>query len=185
VVRIIPEETPPLATAGQSYAPGYAPGTAPQSGGSSGILAMRPQSYRTRFDDIISHTAQNHRIDPLLLHAVIQQESGYRHTVRSHAGAQGLMQIMPGTGRLLGVQPAHLNDPTTNVDAGARLLRRLYYKYDGNFDLVLAAYNAGEGAVQKYGNRVPPYRETQDYVKKVMQRYNKLLAEQSGMAPRP
>jgi soluble lytic murein transglycosylase-like protein len=95
------------------------------------------------------------------------------------------MQIMPGTGRLLGVQPAHLNDPTTNVDAGARLLRRLYYKYDGNFDLVLAAYNAGEGAVQKYGNRVPPYRETQDYVKKVMQRYNKLLAEQSGMAPRP
>jgi soluble lytic murein transglycosylase-like protein len=185
VVRIIPEETPPQATAGQSYAPGYAPGTAPQSGGSSGILAMRPQSYRTRFDDIISHTAQNHRIDPLLLHAVIQQESGYRHTVRSHAGAQGLMQIMPGTGRLLGVQPAHLNDPTTNVDAGARLLRRLYYKYDGNFDLVLAAYNAGEGAVQKYGNRVPPYRETQDYVKKVMQRYNKLLAEQSGMAPRP
>jgi soluble lytic murein transglycosylase-like protein len=83
------------------------------------------------------------------------------------------------------VHPAHLNDPVINVDAGARLLRRLYFKYDGNFDLILAAYNAGEGAVQKYGNRVPPYRETQNYVKMVMQRYNKLLAEQNGAASRP
>jgi Transglycosylase SLT domain len=188
VVRIIPEEMPQPA-AGASYAPGYAPdgtlGAAPQNSLSSGILAMRPQSYRTRFDEIISQTANNHRIDPLLLHAVIQQESGYRQTARSHVGAQGLMQIMPGTGRQLGVHPAHLNDPVINVDAGARLLRRLYFKYDGNFDLILAAYNAGEGAVQKYGNRVPPYRETQNYVKMVMQRYNKLLAEQNGAASRP
>ncbi len=185
VVRIVPEQTPepaPNPAAVPAYAPGYAPGTAPQNVSGSGILAMRPQSYRTRFDDIISRTANTHRIDPLFLHAVIQQESGYRHTIRSHAGAQGLMQIMPGTGRMLGVQPVHLNDPLINVDAGARLLRRLYFKYSGNFDLILAAYNAGEGAVQKYGNRVPPYRETQDYVKKVMQRYNKLLAEQGGAA---
>jgi soluble lytic murein transglycosylase-like protein len=69
------------------------------------------------------------------------------------------------------------------VDAGARLLRKLYYKYDGNFDLVLAAYNAGEGAVAKYGNRIPPYRETQNYVKSVMARYYKLVGEQSKDGP--
>ncbi len=183
VVRIVPAAEPEMPAS--AFAPGLSDGgTNFASGGapSSGILAMRPQSYRTRFDGIIAQTANTHRIDPLLLHAVIQQESGYRHTIRSHAGAQGLMQIMPGTGRMLGVQPAHLNDPATNVDAGARLLRRLYFKYSGNFDLILAAYNAGEGAVQKYGNRVPPYRETQNYVKMVMQRYNRLLAEQNGVA---
>lgn len=184
VVRIIPEETPPPA-AGPAYAPGFGAQTAAAPASGSGILAMRPRSYRTQFDGIIANTANNHRIDPLLLHAVIQQESGYRQTARSHVGAQGLMQIMPGTGRMLGVHPAHLNDPAINVDAGARLLRRLYFRYDGNFDLVLAAYNAGEGAVQKYGNRVPPYRETQDYVKKVMQRYHKLVAEQNGVASNP
>jgi Transglycosylase SLT domain len=189
VVRIVPEEQPvPAPAVSGEYAadlgtPHLAANAAPAAG--SGILAMRPQSYRTRFDDIISQTANNHRIDPLFLHAVIQQESGYRHTVRSHAGAQGLMQIMPGTGRMLGVHPAHLNDPVINVDAGARLLRRLYFRYNGDFKLVLAAYNAGEGAVQKYGNRVPPYRETQDYVVKVMQRYNKLLTEQNGVASQP
>jgi soluble lytic murein transglycosylase-like protein len=184
VVRIIPEEMP-LPPAPLPAAPAYAPGIAqaPAAAAGSGILAMRPQSYRTRFDDIIMRTANTHRIDPLFLHAVIQQESGYRQAVRSHAGAQGLMQIMPGTGRQLGVHPSNLNDPAINVDAGARLLRQLYFKYNGNFDLILAAYNAGEGAVAKYGNRIPPYRETQNYVKMVMQRYNKLLAEQNGVAP--
>ncbi len=188
VVRIIPEEQPEPAAAAASpsaaYAPGFTQGSTPPPATGSGILALRPQSYRTKFDDIIAQTANNHRIDPLFLHAVIQQESGYRQTARSHVGAQGLMQIMPGTGRMLGVHPSHLNDPVINVDAGARLLRRLYFRYNGNFDLVLAAYNAGEGAVQKYGNRIPPYRETQNYVKMVMQRYNKLVAEQGGAASR-
>ena len=184
VVRIVPEQVPADPLAG--YAPGFQNPAAGQSGpiAGSGILAMRPHSYRTQFDEIIAQTANTHRIDPLLLHAVIQQESNYRYSATSQVGAKGLMQIMPGTGRLLGVHPAHLNDPAINVDAGARLLRKLYFKYDGNFDLILAAYNAGEGAVQKYGNRVPPYRETQNYVKMVMQRYNKLLAEQGAMAPR-
>jgi soluble lytic murein transglycosylase-like protein len=153
------------------------------SGGLSGnaILSMRPQTYRTQFDTIIADTANRRRIDPLFLHAVIKQESGYRATVASHAGARGLMQIMPATGRSLGVDPSNLTNASINVDAGARLLRKLYYKYNGNFDLVLAAYNAGEGAVQKYGNRIPPYRETQNYVRSVMAIYNKLLAEQNAM----
>jgi soluble lytic murein transglycosylase-like protein len=86
---------------------------------------------------------------------------------------------------MLGVPRSQLNDPVVNIDAGARLIRQLAIKYEGNFDLVLAAYNAGEGAVAKYGNRIPPYRETQDYVRKVMANYNNLLAENtSGGAAR-
>ncbi len=182
-IRIVPEPQPfaiaPLA-AGQQFGAGF---TAPPSTTDAAILAMRPQSFRTPHDDLIGSVANTHRIDPLFLHAVIYQESRYRQTAVSHAGARGLMQIMPGTGRLLGVQPRLLTDPMTNVDAGARLLRKLHQKYGGNFDLMLAAYNAGEGAVQKYGNTIPPYRETQDYVKKVMAKYSELLAEQNGVAP--
>lgn len=146
--------------------------------GVSGILAMRPRSQKTQFDDLIAETAIRHKVDPLFLHAVIWQESRYRAFVVSHAGARGLMQIMPATGRSLGVSVPNLTSAPHNVDAGARLLRKLYYKYNGNFDLVLAAYNAGEGAVAKYGNRIPPYKETQNYVKSVMARYYKLVAEQ-------
>ena len=190
MVRIIPEAEPLMPAAFEPNAQ-FAVNTqssdfdasTPVATGDTGILSMRPQSFRTRYDDMISNVAISHRIDPLLLHAVIYQESRYRQTAVSHVGAQGLMQIMPGTGRMLGVHPSNLHDPMTNIDAGARLLRKLYYRYNGNFDLVLAAYNAGEGAVQKYGNRIPPYRETQNYVKQVMARYYVLLAEQNGVAP--
>ncbi len=155
---------------------GAAPGAgAPLSG--EGILSMRPIRYQTVHDGMIAQTARRHRVDPLLVHAVIKQESGYKQTARSHVGARGLMQIMPGTGAMLGVHSSMLHDPVTNVDAGTRLLRKLAIKYNGNFDLVLAAYNAGEGAVQKYGYRIPPYRETQDYVRKVMGNYNQLLRD--------
>jgi hypothetical protein len=147
------------------------------------ILVMRPQSYATSQDALIAETARRHRIDPLLLHAVIKQESGYKVKARSWVGARGLMQIMPGTGAMLGVRTEHLEDPATNIDAGARLLRKLAIRYNGNFDLVLAAYNAGEGAVQKYGNRIPPYKETQNYVRSVMAHYNKLLIENIGSVP--
>jgi soluble lytic murein transglycosylase-like protein len=181
--RIVPEqdEVQPEESAYAAAVPAAGlPGTLPAVGGGvplsgEAILAMRPVRYRTSYDDMITQTAHRHRIDPLLLHAVIKQESAYKQFARSHVGAQGLMQIMPGTGAMLGVARQHLNDPSTNVDAGARLLRKLAIKYNSNFDLVLAAYNAGEGAVQKYGNRIPPYRETQDYVRKVMGYYYQLL----------
>lgn len=144
------------------------------------ILSLRPATYTTPFDRTIQDVAQKHRVDPLLLHAVIKQESGYRQSVRSHAGAVGLMQIMPATGALLGVATPDLVIPESNVDAGARLLKKLYYKYNGNFQLVLAAYNAGEGAVQKYGNRIPPYNETQNYVKRVLAHYDRLVTDAVG-----
>jgi Transglycosylase SLT domain len=145
------------------------------------ILSLRPTTYTTPFDQTIQNVARRHRVDPLLLHAVIKQESGYRQAVRSHAGAVGLMQIMPGTGASLGVATPDLVVPESNVDAGARLLKKLYYKYNGNFQLVLAAYNAGEGAVQKYGNRIPPFSETQNYVKRVLAHYDRLVADAIGL----
>lgn len=151
-------------------------------GEAEAILALRPQSYTTPFDEKIALAARRHGVDPLLLHAVITQESRYRHRAVSHAGARGLMQVMPGTGRMLGVANAdHLFDPDSNIDAGAKLLRQLWQRMDGNVDLVLAAYNAGEGAVRKHGMRVPPYRETRDYVVKVKAIYSKLAGE-SGLA---
>jgi soluble lytic murein transglycosylase-like protein len=178
-VRIVPEPQPiPLET----YAPVGALPAMPLGASDLSILAMRPQSFRTRYDNMIASVSNTHRIDPLFLHAVIHQESRYRSSAVSHAGATGLMQIMPATGRTLGVHPSHLTDPMTNIDAGARLLRKLHGKYEGNFELILAAYNAGEGAVAKYGNSIPPYRETQDYVKIVMKKYYSLLAEQNGVA---
>ena len=146
-----------------------------------GILAMRPMSYTTQYDAVISRAAARHRIDPLLLHAVIDQESRYRANATSRAGARGLMQLMPGTARMLNVPGGAITDPEANVDGGARLLRRLHGRFN-DFTLTLAAYNAGEGAVLKYGNKVPPYPETQDYVRKVLARYDKLVAEQTAGA---
>jgi soluble lytic murein transglycosylase-like protein len=133
-------------------------------------------SYRgtpvTPYDTHVLRTAAAYKVDPLFLHAIIATESRHNPKAVSRVGARGLMQIMPGTGRTLGVEQGALFDPAVNVDAGARLLKRLQKRYGRNFDLILSAYNAGEGAVAKYGNRIPPYRETQDYVKSVMARYN-------------
>ncbi len=142
------------------------------------ILSMRPISYSTPYDSMIARVAERHRIDPLLLHAVIKQESQYKLHATSPVGARGLMQLMPGTARMLGIGAASITDAESNVDGGARLLRRLHGRFN-QFPLVLAAYNAGEGAVAKYGNRIPPYAETQQYVQKVMANYQRLLSEQS------
>ncbi len=145
------------------------------------LFSLAPRSYKTGFDSAIAVAARRHAVDPLLLHAIIRQESNYRSKARSRAGAIGLMQITPGTGATLGFASTQLYDPGSNIDAGARLLRRLNARYRGNVDLMLAAYNAGEGAVARYGNRIPPYRETLDYVKKVKANYARLAGE-NGLA---
>lgn len=128
------------------------------------------------FDPHILASARAYRIDPLFLHAIIGTESAYHPGAVSHVGARGLMQIMPGTGARFGVATAALRDPATNIDTGARLLKALQKRYGRDFNLILAAYNAGEGAVARYGNAIPPYRETQAYVVKVMNRYAALRA---------
>lgn len=116
-------------------------------------------------DQLIVTNATRHEMDPLLIYLVMQQESGFNHRAVSRVGAQGLMQLMPGTARQLGVRNIH--DPVENVEAGTRHLKALLQRYSGDVNLALAAYNAGEEAVARYGNRVPPYRETINYVRRI------------------
>ena len=118
-----------------------------------------------QFEPLVREHAARQSLRPDLVRAVIQVESGFNPWARSPKGAMGLMQLMPGTARELGVRNAY--DPAENIRGGTAYLRQLLDKYDGNEELALAAYNAGSGAVDRYGRRVPPYRETKDYVRKV------------------
>lgn len=130
-------------------------------------------SLSVRYDPLIRAAAREADIDPELLRAVIVVESGFDAEAVSHAGAQGLMQLMPATARSYGVSDAF--DPQQNIRGGAQYLRDLMDRYDEDFELALAAYNAGEDAVHKYGNTIPPFPETRKYVPKVMNIYNRLL----------
>ncbi len=116
-------------------------------------------------DSLIASNATRHKIDPLLVYFVMRQESSFNYRAVSRAGARGLMQLMPATARQLGVR--NIDDPAENIEAGTRHLKYLFDRYNGDVNLVLAAYNAGEEAVARYGNRVPPYRETQNYVSRI------------------
>ncbi len=127
-------------------------------------LAARP------FAKLIDGAARDASLEPALVHAVISVESGYNAAARSPKGAMGLMQVMPATAARYGVHNAE-RSPAANLRAGTRYLKDLMAMFDQRLDLVLAAYNAGEGAVLRYGQRIPPYRETQQYVPAVLARY--------------
>jgi soluble lytic murein transglycosylase-like protein len=118
---------------------------------------------------MIERTALETRVSPELLHAVIRAESGYNSTAVSHAGAGGLMQLMPGTAERYGVRDRF--DPAQNLRGGATYLRDLMQMFDDNLPLALAGYNAGENAVINNGYKIPPYAETREYVKRVLQYY--------------
>jgi transglycosylase-like protein with SLT domain len=122
------------------------------------------------YGDIIHEKSKKYDVDPLLVAAVIEQESKFHHTARSQVGARGLMQLMPATGRWMGARD--LYDPAQNVDAGVRYIKYLQSQFDGNLRKTIAAYNAGEGNVRRY-NGVPPFRETQHYVRTVLGNYAK------------
>ena len=113
--------------------------------------------------------AKETSLDPALIHAVIATESKHNPRAQSNKGAFGLMQLMPATARRFNVQDR--NDPKQNIVAGAKYLRELLTLYKGDLKLTLAAYNAGPGAVKKYSNQIPPYRETMHYVPKVLKYY--------------
>jgi soluble lytic murein transglycosylase-like protein len=130
---------------------------------------------RSKFSGHILAAARATQVDPALISAVISVESGYNPSARSSAGAVGLMQLMPETARRYGVR--NRLDPAQNIHGGARYLRDLKVLFGGNLQLVLAAYNAGEGAVMKYGRRIPPYPETVAYVPKVLGHYRKYRNE--------
>lgn len=122
----------------------------------------------------IEEAASEAGIDAALVHAVITAESGFNPAAVSRAGAQGLMQLMPGTAKRYAVKDAF--DPKQNIRGGTRYLRDLLVLFDNNIELAVAAYNAGENAVIRHGRKIPPYRETQAYVPKVLRLYDKYRA---------
>lgn len=129
-------------------------------------------------DELIKVNATQYGVDPYLVFCVIEQESHFKSRAVSPKGARGLMQLMPGTARRFGVRRPF--DPADNIKGGTQYLRDLMQMFNGQVNLVLASYNAGEGAVMKYGLTVPPYRETREYVKRIGKRYGL-----QGTAPSP
>jgi soluble lytic murein transglycosylase-like protein len=148
------------------------------------VVAPRPRVRSARpaapapaaVSAVIEETARRYDVDPLLVHSLIQVESAYDVNALSHKGAQGLMQLIPGTARRFGVTDVW--DFRQNIEGGVRYLSYLKSLFPNDLRLTLAAYNAGEGAVWKYGNSVPPYRETREYVVKVGERYGRALRRQ-------
>ncbi|MCM3872999.1 MAG: lytic transglycosylase domain-containing protein, partial [Pyrinomonadaceae bacterium] len=147
---------------------------APSVSATTQLDEMIPQDIPTsgdpELDRIIFRAGGRHGIDPRFIHAVIWQESKYQPTALSHAGAQGLMQLMPATARRFGCTDPH--DVAANVEAGTKYLSWLLKRFNGSVTLALAGYNAGEGAVDKYKG-VPPYDETQNYVRKIVANYGR------------
>jgi hypothetical protein len=137
------------------------------------------------YGDIIHEKSLKYDVDPALVAAVVEQESRFHRTAHSQVGARGLMQIMPRTGHWLGARD--LYDPAQNVDAGVKYIKYLQSRFHGNVKQTIAAYNAGEGNVKRYGG-IPPFRETQTYVRRVMHNYakrNEELKRFAGTGPEP
>ena len=126
----------------------------------------------TQVDQYLINSATNNGVDPLLLYSIMHQESSFKSHAVSPKGARGLMQLMPFTAMRYGV--TNIFDPRQNIEGSARYVRFLLDRFDGDVNLTLAGYNAGEGAVEKYGWRIPPYAETQEYVRRISRRYSLL-----------
>ena len=141
-------------------------------------------SGNPRIDSLIKHNGAKYGVDPYLIFCVMEQESHFNTRALSPKGAQGLMQLMPGTSARFGVKRP--SDPAQNIAGGTRYLKQLMGQFDGRIDLVLASYNAGEGAVLRFGRKVSPYRETRDYVKRISYRYRRTkpaVAAKNSLGP--
>ncbi len=134
-----------------------------------------PLSPTTPYHDIIRAAAERYGVDADLIHCVIAVESNFNEKAVSPRNARGLMQLLPATAKRMGVK--NIFDAKENVDGGTRYLRDMLTRYHGNITLALAAYNAGPEKVQRYGNRVPPYLETQNYIQKIARGYAKIKAQ--------
>ena len=129
-------------------------------------------------DNYIVESGKRNSVDPLLLYSIMHQESSFKSRALSYKGARGLMQLMPPTASRFGV--TNIWDPKQNIEGGARYMRFLLDLFSGDVSLALAGYNAGEGAVMKYGYRVPPYSETQEYVRRIGNRYDMIRDPQAA-----
>lgn len=136
-----------------------------------------------KIDSFIAESGARNGVDPVLLYAQMHQESSFKKSAVSNKGARGLMQLMPFTAARFGVRD--IFDPRQNIEGGARYMRYLLDHFDGDVALALAGYNAGEGAVMKYGRRIPPYRETQEYVRRITQRYRLMRDPSTARQARP
>lgn len=149
------------------------------------IGSASPSSLRgyttgsAQVDGFLVDSGTRNGVDPLLLYSVMHQESSFKSHALSPKGARGLMQLMPGTAARFGV--TSIFDPRQNIEGGARYLRFLLDRFDGNVNLALAGYNAGEGAVEKYGWQIPPYAETQEYVRRISRRYSLIQDPNSAL----
>lgn len=138
---------------------------------SSSIKTRGWTTGNQKIDGFIKQSGAQYGVDPYLVFCVMEQESHFNTRALSPKGARGLMQLMPGTSTRLGVRRP--SDPAQNIAGGTRYLKQLMGQFNGRIDLVLASYNAGEGAVMKFGRTVPPYRETRDYVRRISYRYKR------------
>ncbi|MFN2515519.1 MAG: lytic transglycosylase domain-containing protein [Pyrinomonadaceae bacterium] len=173
-------QTPPLALRSKrkgrlvtSTNLNYSPASAPLNRSTSMSIGGSLGGFTTgdsNIDNFILESGRRNSVDPLLLYAIMHQESTFKARAMSHKGARGLMQLMPGTALRFGV--TSIWDPRQNIEGGARYMRFLLDHFEGSVPLALAGYNAGEGAVMKYGYRVPPYSETQEYVRRITKRYD-------------
>jgi soluble lytic murein transglycosylase-like protein len=145
---------------------------APPRAVATSLSRRRPRSNST-LHDLIHKVAVSYEIDPLLLAAVVSVESGGNNSARSKKGARGLMQVMPQTGLRFGADTDALANPVINLAVGAAYLKTLQARFGNRLPIVLAAYNAGEGAVVRYGEQVPPYAETTNYVRLVLSDYQR------------
>ncbi len=141
-------------------------------------LKCPPPKEQQQYDRIILAAAKKHKVDAALIHAVIKQESCYYNLAVSHAGAEGLMQLIPATARRFNVSNSFI--PSQNINAGTKYLAWLLKRFKGNIRFALAGYNAGEGKVDRYKG-IPPYKETRNYVKKVIKNYRQF----KGLSPTP
>lgn len=133
-------------------------------------------------DSLIVESGKRNSVDPLLIYSIMHQESSFKPRAMSYKGARGLMQLMPGTAARFGV--TNIWDPKQNIEGGARYMRFLLDLFGGDIKLALAGYNAGEGAVIKYGYQIPPYNETQEYVRRIGRRYSLIRDPQAAATAR-
>ena len=162
------EEITKEIAAGNQPAPAIIPNAVPGL-----AVASSNQFWSTgsvKIDNLIRYYGGQYGVDPYLIYCTMSQESSFNVGATSPKGAQGLMQLMPGTAARYGVTNPY--DVGQNIKGGTRYLRDLLKMFNGRVDLALAGYNAGEGAVMKYGNTIPPYNETRNYVRLILKRYN-------------
>ena len=171
-------------------APAVAQSTQPIVLPAAAVISARDGRVTTgnpKYDELIAASAARNGVDPDLITAVMRQESGFHQNARSYKGATGLMQLMPGTAARFGV--TNIFDPAQNIEGGTRYLRFLLDSFNGDVDLALAGYNAGEHAVMNSGYKIPRYRETQNYVRSISARYdaskNKTRRVASGTSTAP